>query len=175
MSKLKVISLFGGPGSGKSTTAAGLFYEMKKLGLNVEYSQEYAKDMVFENRMNILGDQLYILAKQHRRIARMQNTVDWVITDGPFLLGLIYVPDDYLKTFEPLVLELWEQYQNYCFMLDRNNIEYQEVGRYQTKDQALTIDDKLHRLLNSRRIPHTTVKTGENTINDILKSLKLQD
>jgi len=30
---MKVINLFAGPGAGKSTTAAGLFYYMKKLGM----------------------------------------------------------------------------------------------------------------------------------------------
>lgn len=30
--KTKVINFYAGPGAGKSTNAAGLFYEMKKLG-----------------------------------------------------------------------------------------------------------------------------------------------
>jgi adenylate kinase family enzyme len=65
---MKVINLFGGPGSGKSTLAAGLFERMKIQGLSVELVTEYAKDMVWERRGNILDDQLYILAKQHRRL-----------------------------------------------------------------------------------------------------------
>ena len=31
----KIINIYGAPGVGKSTTAAGLFYEMKKKGLKV--------------------------------------------------------------------------------------------------------------------------------------------
>ena len=41
-----VVNLIGGPGSGKSTTAAGLFYNLKKLGINCEMALEYAKDKV---------------------------------------------------------------------------------------------------------------------------------
>ena len=33
---MQIINIWGGPGVGKSTAAAGLFYEMKKLQLNVE-------------------------------------------------------------------------------------------------------------------------------------------
>ena len=89
---MKVLNIWGGPGIGKSTTAAGLFYEMKKLGLNVELVQEYAKDAVWEKRHNILDDQIYIFAKQQRRIARLaEHNIDWVITDSPIPLGLVYL------------------------------------------------------------------------------------
>lgn len=47
---MKVINLFGGPGIGKSTLAAGLFEHMKIAGFNVELVNEYAKDMVWEQR-----------------------------------------------------------------------------------------------------------------------------
>ena len=68
---MKVINLFGGPGVGKSTTASGLFYEMKKARLEVELVTEYAKDAVWEGRTSLLDDQIYIFAKQQRRISRL--------------------------------------------------------------------------------------------------------
>lgn len=43
-----VVNLIGGPGCGKSTTTAGLFYELKKKGYNCEMSLEFAKDKVYE-------------------------------------------------------------------------------------------------------------------------------
>ena len=70
---MQIVNLFGGPGSGKSTTAAGLFYEVKKLKLNVELVTEYAKDAVWEKRHNLLDDQIYIFAKQQRRISRLKR------------------------------------------------------------------------------------------------------
>ena len=39
----KVISFFGSPGTGKSTTSAGLFYEMKNRDISCELVNEYAK------------------------------------------------------------------------------------------------------------------------------------
>ena len=62
-----VINLFGGPSTGKSTLAALLFGTLKsKYDLNCEYVNEYAKDLVYEKRNQILlKDQLYIFAKQN--------------------------------------------------------------------------------------------------------------
>ena len=39
-----IINLIGGPGSGKSTTAAGLFYKLKQMGIDCEMALEFAKD-----------------------------------------------------------------------------------------------------------------------------------
>ena len=47
---MKVINLFGGPGCGKSTTAADLFARMKLRGLSVELVTEYAKDVVWDEK-----------------------------------------------------------------------------------------------------------------------------
>ena len=67
-SKLKVINLFGAPGVGKSTIAAGLFYFMKTAGESVEHVTEYAKYLVLTDRVQQLEDeQLYLLAKQHHK------------------------------------------------------------------------------------------------------------
>jgi len=86
-----VINIFGGPGVGKSTLAAEVFAHFKKNKLNIELVTEYAKDLVWEERNNILKDQLYILAKQNRRLERLRNKgIDVVVTDSPLLLGKIY-------------------------------------------------------------------------------------
>ena len=105
---MQIINIWGGAGVGKSTAAAGLFYEMKKLQLNVELVTEYAKDATWEKRYNILDDQIYIFAKQHRRIARLVNSgVDWVITDSPIPLGLVYLREGVLSdNFPQLVMEV---------------------------------------------------------------------
>lgn len=42
--KTLVINLFGAPGSGKSSGAAYIFSQLKKLGIDCELVTEYAKD-----------------------------------------------------------------------------------------------------------------------------------
>ncbi len=82
--------------------------------LSVEIVSEYAKDMVWEKRDNILADPLYMLAKQHRRISRLQGVVDYVVVDSPILLSHFYLPEvcPYRHTFENLVDELYAMYDN---------------------------------------------------------------
>ena len=59
---MKVINLFAGPGIGKSTTAAGVFWKMKTLGFKVELVTEFAKSLVYASDLK-LNDQLYVFAK----------------------------------------------------------------------------------------------------------------
>lgn len=60
---MKVINLLGSAGSGKSTTALGLTYELKKRGHRAEYIPEYAKDLVFSKCEHLLvQNQLFVFA-----------------------------------------------------------------------------------------------------------------
>ena len=75
---MRVINLFGGPGAGKSTTAAGLFFFMKSdssFDKSVELVTEFAKDLTYAERFKELqGDnQLYITSKQHSKLHRIED------------------------------------------------------------------------------------------------------
>lgn len=154
--KLKyVINFFGGPGTGKSVAASELFVTMKKKGMNVELITEYAKDLTWEARYNILEqDQLYIFAKQHRKLLRIKDHVEYAITDSPLLLSSIYFNQDtslYPKQeFINLVNETFNQYPNINVLLIRNkNFKYQQIGRNQNSYEAEKIDEKMVHYLDS--------------------------
>jgi hypothetical protein len=171
---MKVINIFGSPGVGKSTTASGLFYAMKCRGLETELVTEFAKDMVWEKRLNILEDQLYVLAKQNRRIARLRDhKIDWVITDSPIPLGLLYLkPDAFSPTFSKLLIEVFEKYDNYNFLLSRN-VVYNPVGRNQTESEAIEFDTKVIEILNQHQIPFEKIVGGEPAVSTILRAIGL--
>lgn len=155
---MKVINLFGGPGHGKSTLAAGIFHRLKLKGLNVELVTEYAKDMVFEGRNNILMDQVYILAKQNRRLERLREKVDVVVTDSPLILGLLYAPKDYYKFYEPLTLEIFNSYNNVnLYLTSTKGLEYKVEGRNQTKEEAGIIHQDVKKLLDRINLTYSTV------------------
>ena len=90
------INLFGGPGTGKSTIAAGIFSAMKHSHMRAELLQEYAKDLTYGKDGVKLSDQLYVLGKQHHKLFRLRDQVDYVIHDSPFVMGVTYLnPNDH--------------------------------------------------------------------------------
>jgi len=60
-----IVNMFGGPGCGKSSMATSVFSHLKWKGWNCEYVSEVAKDLVWEDSLQTLGDQFYVSAKQY--------------------------------------------------------------------------------------------------------------
>ena len=143
-----IINLFGAPGSGKSTHRAKLFAEMKIAGYNVEEVTEYAKDVVWEEHSSIFADQLYIVAKQNRRLVRLIDKVDFIITDSPLLLSIVYANDRivYNPSLEKLTLDVFNSYNNINIFINRTH-EYQQIGRNQTEHEAKQLSEKIKNML----------------------------
>lgn len=140
-----VINLYGGPGTGKSTTAAHLFALLKHAGVNCEMALEYAKDKVWEGSHGVFSNQMYIFGKQHHRIHRLLGKVDVVITDSPLLLSLHYginMPTQ----FRDLVVYTYKQMKNIDIFLTRVK-PYQEAGRFQKEHEAKKMDGQIAELL----------------------------
>ena len=181
---MKVINLFGGPGSGKSTTAAGLFYFMKMAGLKVELATEYAKDLVYAGQLStMLEQQEYIFAEQNWRIQRLLAHVDWVIVDSPILLSAVYPQLNQeqhgtrewpaLPEFIALVKAQFETYDNINIFLDRPK-EYQQYGRERSHEEAMQIDAKIEEALGSGPYPYKALATRAQVVDDILEYLELE-
>jgi len=175
---MRVINLFGGPGSGKSTTAAGLFYFMKLRHLNVELVTEYAKDLLWSDRLtNMQEQQEYIFAKQNYRLHRLRDKVDYVVTDSPLLLSYVYskanhehqsVPDwPAYDTFLKFVVTSFNTYDNCNILLHRPDT-FQQAGRDRDEKQSKDIDIRIAQMLYELDIPHIAFNTDDNTINNIM-------
>ena len=166
MSKTKVINFYGGPCSGKSTAAAGLFYKMKLLGLKVELTDEFAKECVWEDNIPMLRDQLWILAHQHRKILRLADKVDYVITDSPVLLSPIYREAYgtplYSDAIDKLALECYDMYDNINFMLSRPRENFEEDGRAQNEVQSVAIDLEILNQFQRLGIPFAQIEGPDN-------------
>jgi ABC-type oligopeptide transport system ATPase subunit len=135
-----VINLIGGPGAGKSTTAAGLFFLMKISGLKVELVTEFAKELTYDENWSDLKKQLYVLSEQERRQRRLVDKVDYIITDSPLLLGINYVSDPReVAAVEQSARALFASYNNANFILKRVK-PYAAYGRSQDENQAKAID-----------------------------------
>jgi nicotinamide riboside kinase len=149
MKKQKVINLYGGPGSGKSTTAAAMFAEFKYRGINCEYIQEYAKDATWERRGDkIFAAQDYIFGKQRFRMEKVAGQVPFLVTDCPLLLSLVYIPPSFgMPSFGEVVREAYDLYDNLNIFLVRNK-PFEQAGRNQNEHEAKILDHKIRTMLS---------------------------
>ena len=180
----KVINLFGGPGIGKSSIAAGLTYKLKKKHISCDNPYEFPKLLAWDNNGEAIKDQLYVFSNQHRGITKSWGKVDYIILDSPILLSLIYksyydsnntYPQRlYGESFDRMVLDTFNQYDNINIVLERSEEgAHNEKERYQTLDMSKDLDRTIEDTLIKNNIPYHTIKVGDNTLNDILEYLSI--
>jgi ABC-type oligopeptide transport system ATPase subunit len=144
---MKVINLFGGPGVGKSTTAAALFVLMKQAGHKVELVTEFAKTLTYEENRVTLDNQLALLGEQDRKLRRLSGKVDYAITDSPLLLSLVYARGEFRRGwFTDAVRGAFDSYNNVQIFLKRKKA-YQTYGRWQTEEEARELDKEIAAML----------------------------
>jgi hypothetical protein len=164
-----VVNLYGGPGTGKSTTAAHLFALLKIDDiLRVELCREYAKGVVYEDRLYLLEDQLYIFAKQNRKMARLNGKVDFIITDSPLLMSYHY--SGYDPFYKDLVLRYLSNFDNIHIFLDRVK-PYRKLGRIQTKKEAMKMDEQMKGMLMDLKLDYTQIPANEKAAYEIRKKI----
>lgn len=170
---MKVINLYGGPGSGKSTTAALVFSSLKLRGINCELIQEYAKELTWEERLENFDDELYIFAEQRHRLIRLKDKVDYVVTDCPLLMKLSYIPEDALEIpFIDLVIKAHNEFDNMEIFVNRVK-PYLAKGRTQTEDEAKLKDHQILGYLKQYTRKYSIVNGDGQAAINVLKELFL--
>lgn len=157
--KTQIINLFGASGSGKSTTAMGLTYFLRLGGYKVEYVNEYAKDLVYEESTHKLKHQLYVFAKQLKKQDVLLNKdLDYIVTDSPILLSYFYGEkyNTNLVGFKELVMNSFTAQDNINFFIKRN-VPFDPSLRLQDEAESDQDSEDLLKLLNSLDVELTTV------------------
>ena len=85
-----VVNCYAGPGAGKTTCAWEVASQLKKKGINTEYVSEYAKELVWEGKYDVLENQEHLFAEQAKRLERLRGKVEVIVTDSPILMSHIY-------------------------------------------------------------------------------------
>ena len=161
MKKPIVVNLTGAPGVGKSTGAATIFAELKKLGINAELVTEFAKDKTWEHNMTALNCQEYVFGKQSYRLNRCRDDVDVIVTDSPLPLGLIYNNNPALDHhFTEVVLNVFNTYDNINFFINRVK-PYNPKGRNQTAEESDQLSIAIKELYNKHNIDFIEIN-GDN-------------
>lgn len=137
MCRMKLINLFGGPGSGKSTAAAHLFSALKGNHVKTELVGEFAKELIYLGNEIQLVNQVYIMGSQYRKQKDLERYgVDIAVSDSPLQLQLTYCRGKtYYNELNALVLKLQEEFNNFNVFIKRA-APYQMHGRLQTEKEA---------------------------------------
>lgn len=179
MHKTTIINLYGGPGAGKSTSAAYFYYLLKAAGKNVELVREYVKDWAWEGRKITTYDQIYFLGKQVRRESMLYGKVDWVVTDSPVMMNLYYAqkycPTSLAEGVRSATLSFYRQGaddgHNHIHIMLKRTKPYKGEGRYQTEDEAREIDAGVKRLLDDLRVPYIESGSDEEELMKVFTKL----
>jgi len=164
-----VINLFAGPGAGKSSVAAGIFYELKKQNKSIELVQEHAKDLVYNESYKELRDQFLIAAQQHHRVWRLNSLVDYIVTDSPLLLSAAYTDDIQLRN---LTNAYSKKYNNLNIFLIRDNT-FNPNGRLQNLEESIKLDKKVLQVLDDYSTRYIKVKVNESTVQKIIELIEM--
>ena len=167
--KTLVVNLYAGPSAGKSTTAAGIFFELKSRGVNCELATEYAKDLVYEERHSTFKDQIYLFGKQYHRIFRLLGQVSVVVTNCPILLSPIYDTEK-RPTFEKLVVEEHNKMWTYNAFIKRMK-EFNPKGRKHDDDEAKELDKMIMDILWKHTVPFEVFEGTPEGKNAIVKKI----
>ena len=141
-----LFQFFGGPGAGKSTAAAFLYYHLKRLGHSVELVGEPARHFIYDGRS--LDNQVLLTGLHYDWIKRLEGKVDYAIADQPLAAGLIYgCGKDYSWALNKVIFELEHEFSTYNVFIERVAPYTQEL-RVQTEDEARALDSTFRRAAN---------------------------
>lgn len=167
--KTKVINIYGSPGVGKSTTAAGLYYKMKSLDYDVELVREFCKKWGYTKKKIRKVDQVYFFNKQLNEEQDLYGTVQYLITDSPLHLASFYMEHNFKKTYltdavNDYLNEIKNATESYNFFLEPGK-KYNSTGRLETQEQAIVIDAKLKLYLFNNNVNFLAIDNVDQIYN----------
>jgi hypothetical protein len=170
-----LVNLSGGPGSGKSTTAAYIFAKVKLAGWKAELVGEEARELIYDGSIPMLENQALILGQQWQRIIRLEkHGADVAICDSPLSLSVLYSQKTpYHIELTALVRKMESLLPNVFNIYVQRVKPYNNFGRYQDEEQARALDQQALRLISPIHLSVTGDEAGAmkaaGTIIDLLK------
>jgi len=174
--KTRFVNLFGAPGVGKSTTAAGVYAQLSQRGFDVELVPEFAKELVWEDNISALTNQAYVTAKQFYMISRLNGKCRWVITDSPAFLGAAYCTQAYPQSYIDTLYWYHTQTDSQMnYLIQRSDqIHFQPKGRVHNELESKMVMDRIVSLLSDYDISVTICDT-HNAIHNIVQDIMMEE
>ncbi|MCL2463414.1 MAG: ATP-binding protein, partial [Defluviitaleaceae bacterium] len=174
-----VVNFFAGPSAGKTTCAWEVAAELKKKNIVTEYVPEYAKEMVWDNRRDLLDGsyekQLQILEAQAHRVERLIGKVEVDVTDSPVLLQTAYCKENQAE-FEKEAMRRFSATHNFNLFINRGE-HFEQAGRIHTLEQSRAVDQEVKDILARNGIyygtyNHSTIDVVVDNIQTTLSKLQ---
>jgi hypothetical protein len=157
--KTYIINIIGAPGTGKTTTAALLFYFLKVKGYIAELVSEVAKPYVWQGKIEELNDQYHISREQYLLFKSMVGKVDFIVTDGSLIHGMFYnrynkdnVSDVFIT--DTYIRKWYNEFNNINIYLERGNFEYENAGRIQDENESKLMDITMSKMIDSYKFDY---------------------
>ena len=160
---MNVIQLVGGPGAGKSSIAAYLYYRFKKAGYRTELVGEAAREIIYNanpgsTARQLMDNQVLVTGMQYERLQRLKrHGVRIAINDSPILQGLLYVNAVERMLMQPLFEAMAKQFDTTNIFIRRTPGVWDKESRAQSEAEAMMQDKHASSLLPS----HYTMAWGE--------------
>lgn len=170
-----MINFVAAPGAGKSLMSAMIFAELKMRHYSAEMVQEYAKNLVWQGRLEELNCQWMVSMEQYRMLKAVNEKVEYICTDSPLLIGMYYNRThgnnvcDVVKT-EAMIASKMNEFDNVYIYLKRNwEFPFETEGRIHTEEESIHIEDGLKYLLDEYGIRYLEVTSSRDSIQKILE------
>ena len=141
----KIADAFAGPGAGKTTACLEIVSQLKMRGKSAEYVPEYAKELVWDERTQLLDGSL-----MNRYSSYKQRNV-------------------YMDLLQDI--EILKNQYNWNFFIKRDLSSFEQNGRVQNLNESIKIDKEIYPFLVSNNIPFTeyTHSNIQTAVEDILR------
>lgn len=175
----KIINLIGGPGSKKSLVSADIILQLHLQNKSVEHLADYARYLVWQRDFEMLKNQYHIAHKQYKVLKMIDGEVQYIVVEGSLPQILYYNRNhkdnicDMNKT-ELQIKNWYNEFDNINIFVERDDSDYIQAGRFQTKDQAKEVDFAMINILKKNNIPFTSVKPDIVKINEFIKHTLLK-
>jgi len=128
--------------------------------------------LTWEENWKLLSIQDAVFGEQNRRLVRIGNKVDVIVTDTSLLFSLVYRREGLTKEFEDYVMSVYNSYNNLNINLIRNETtKYENLGRKETEVEALEVDNIVKHIIAQHKINYINITPGNEAINNIVKMI----
>jgi hypothetical protein len=180
-----LIQFWGGPSSGKSIGAAGLYIYMATLNKysNVGLVREFAKKYAIARDIEALKNQMFITGGQRNSLLTYSSEYEYLISDSAIELGITYCSsEEHLKFVQKSISDIYNMFTVINVFVKRNRkLDFEQSGRIHTHEESIKLDSEIRKIMElsctkygSKCVEWETSKNVEplyKKIEEILKNI----